>query len=418
MHMKKIIKATDILLPKKNFDYSKWAVVACDQYTSEPEYWDDLTNYVGDAVSTLNIIFPEVYLDRNADKRIEKINKTMKEYLENEIFYKLENSFVLVERTTFDGKLRLGLVLACDLEEYDFSPDSKAAIKATEGTVIDRLPPRVKIRENALLELPHIMLLMDNRKCDILEDLAKKCVEKDKLYDFELNKNGGRIKGYRISDTDEVISKIYGLADEKLQMETYGRLTDTLFTVGDGNHSLASAKICWDNLKKNLSEEEKENHPARFALVELINLHDENLVFEPINRVIFNITTTEAEQMTKDFAAGDAMLEMVLNDKIYTIKVPSSAPDAIAMVQDYIDKLIRQNNNIKVDYVHGNSNTLAVAKKGKGMAVLMPTLKKEELFGYIIEKGVLPRKSFSMGEANDKRYYLEAKLITPNKELK
>lgn len=415
--MKEVIKVVDILLPKKSVDYSKWSVVACDQYTSEPEYWEEIKQYIGDNYSTLNIIFPEVYLGDNDGARISKINSTMQSYIEKDIFDVVKDSFVFVDRTLADNRHRLGLVMAIDLEEYDYSPTSKASIKATEGTVIERIPPRLKIRQNATLELPHIMLLMDDRKREIIEGISLNRDKLEKLYDFDLCGNGGHIEGYRVADTKAVIDKIYGLLDKELQMKMYHTTTDTLFMVGDGNHSLATAKAHWDKVKSTLTDEERKTNLHRFALVELVNLHDDGLLFEPIHRVVFNVTEDIVKAMIDTFSEGDEVAEMRFNGTKYELKVPNNAPNAIEKIQNYIDNLIKTNNDIKVDYVHGRANTLSVADREKGLAILMPTIKKEELFGYIIEKGVLPRKSFSMGEANDKRYYLEAKLL-PNKEIK
>lgn len=411
-----IIKSMPILLPKKNIDLSKWAVVACDQYTSEKAYWENLSKYVGDSYSTLNIVFPEVYLGHGDENRIAKINDTMRSYIKDDIFDVFENCFVLVDRVTADGKRRLGLVIAVDLEEYDYSPSSNARIKATEGTVIERIPPRVKIRKNALLELPHVMLLMDDREQKIIESLYENKDKLEKLYDFDLNMNGGHIAGYKVDNVDEVINKIYGLLDKDYQRRIYGKETSILFSVGDGNHSLATAKTHWDNVKRTLSEKERENHPARYALCELVNLNGEGLDFEPIHRVVFGVTKSDVEKMQERFNEG-ASVEMVLDEETYYIKANENAPKAIDEIQSHLDELVKE-GKASVDYVHGRQNTLDVAKSENGLAIFMPTIKKEELFSYIIEKGVLPRKSFSMGEANDKRYYLEAKYIVPNKEIK
>lgn len=411
-----IIKSMPILLPKKDVDLSKWAVVACDQFTSEKTYWENLANYVGDSYSTLNIVFPEVYLGQEDERRIAKINDTMRSYIKDDIFDVFENCFVLVDRVTADGKRRLGLVIAVDLEQYDYTPSSNARIKATEGTVIERIPPRVKIRKNALLELPHVMLLMDDREQRIIENLYENKDKLEKLYDFDLNMNGGHITGYKIDNVDEVIDKIYGLLDEEYQRKIYQKATSILFSVGDGNHSLATAKTHWDNVKQTLSEKERENHPARYALCELVNLNGEGLDFEPIHRVVFGVTKSDVEKMQRRFTDG-VNVEMVLGDETYYIKASENAPKAIDEIQSYLDELVKE-GGVSVDYVHGHQNTLNVAKNENGLAIFMPTIKKEELFSYIIEKGVLPRKSFSMGEANDKRYYLEAKYIVPNKEIK
>ncbi len=412
-----VIKSMPILLPKKDIDLSKWSVVACDQFTSERAYWERLKEYVGDSYSTLNIVFPEVYLGSNDDERIQKINDTMRKYQSEGIFDVHENCFILVDRVISNGQHRLGLVIAIDLEEYDFSPTSKARIKATEGTVIERIPPRVKIRKNAIVELPHVMLLMDDREQKIIENLYDSRDKLEKLYDFELNMDGGRITGYKVTNVTEITNKLYGLLDKDYQRKIYGKETSILFSVGDGNHSLATAKTHWDNLKQTLSKEEKETHPARYGLVELVNLNGSGLDFEPIHRVVFGVTKKDVEEIVSKFSKGNGKIELNYEGKEYFIKVDENSPKAIDEVQTYLDSLVKS-GKAGVDYVHGRKNTLDVAKSENGLAIFMPTIKKEELFGYIIEKGVLPRKSFSMGEANDKRYYLEAKYIVPNKELK
>lgn len=412
-----VIKSMPILLPKKDIDLSKWSVVACDQFTSERAYWERLKEYVGDSYSTLNIVFPEVYLGSNDDERIQKINDTMRKYQSEGIFDVHENCFILVDRVISNGQHRLGLVIAIDLEEYDFSPTSKARIKATEGTVIERIPPRVKIRKNAIVELPHVMLLMDDREQKIIENLYASRDKLEKLYDFELNMDGGHITGYKVTNVNEITNKLYGLLDKDYQRKIYGKETSILFSVGDGNHSLATAKTHWDNLKQTLSKEEKETHPARYGLVELVNLNGSGLDFEPIHRVVFGVSKEDVEEIVSKFSKGNGKIELNYEGKEYFIKVDENSPKAIDEVQTYLDSLVKS-GKAGVDYVHGRKNTLDVAKSENGLAIFMPTIKKEELFGYIIEKGVLPRKSFSMGEANDKRYYLEAKYIVPNKELK
>ncbi len=305
-----IFKPADILIPK-DLDFSKWSVVACDQFTSEPEYWEKAAEVVGDCPSTLNIIFPEVYLEReDGDKRIEKINAKMESYLKSDIFKEYKNSFIYVERTQSDGKIRHGIVGMLDLEEYDFNKGSQSKIRATEGTIIERIPPRQKIRRNAPLELPHILMLIDDRNKSVIEPLIGQKADFEKLYDFDLMLGGGHLKGYKVSDKakNDVLSGLDALADEDAFAEKYGipkgEKGVLLFAAGDGNHSLATAKTCWEELKQSLSADEVENHPARYALVELENIHDGALEFEPIQRVLFDVDPQDLMNSLMNYYSG------------------------------------------------------------------------------------------------------------------
>lgn len=272
----------------------KWAVVACDQYTSEPEYWKEVENIVGDAPSTLKIILPEIYLEQdNVQERIANINKEMDHLLSTDFFKTLDNSLIYLERTGADGKVRKGLIGMVDLEDYSYEKGSQSLIRATEGTVLERIPPRVRVRENASLELPHVMLLIDDEKKEIIEGLTDKVTSEDVVYDFDLMQNGGHVKGYKVPENlmDGIFKGLEELADKdnfeaKYNVKDKGVL---LFSVGDGNHSLATAKACYENLKKTMSEEEAKNSLARYALVEVVNLHSDALEFEPIHRVVFGV---------------------------------------------------------------------------------------------------------------------------------
>ncbi len=284
----------EILLPKATTDMTKWSVVACDQYTSEPEYWNAVSEFVGDAPSTLHITFPEIYLeDGNGDARIESINSNMSKYIADGLFSDASSKYIYVERTQRNGKIRRGLMGVVDLEEYDYMPGSQSKIRATEGTVLERIPPRVKIRKNANLEIPHIMLLIDDSEKNIIEplDIAKKNLEL--AYDFTLMQNSGSIRGYFVNEEEEarIDAGLARLADEKLFNEKYGVSDKGVlqYAVGDGNHSLATAKECWRLVKETLSPDEYNTHPARYALCELVNLHDTSLEFEAIHRVVFDI---------------------------------------------------------------------------------------------------------------------------------
>ena len=411
--MKNIVKVPKILLPKGHIDKSKWSVIACDQFTSQPDYWEKLADYVEDSPSALNIIFPEVYLEeKGKQERIKTINSNMYNYLKCGIFEEFEG-FILVERTTPDGQKRLGLVIAVDLEEYDYTPENDALIKATEKTVVDRLPPRIEVRKGACLELPHIMMLMDDRKEKIIERLYKSKDFFPKAYDFDLNMNGGHIKGYKIANCAPVIDKLNSLLDKTVLIEKYGSDKPILFAVGDGNHSLATAKECWNKIKKTLKKIEISEHPARYALCELVNLHDKSLQFQPIHRVVLGVDEDFIDYMGKGLEKldGRAQVKVIYKDKIYYWKVSENPSDAIADIQHLMDIYAKTHKKMVIDYIHGDGHLQEVSKVNDGVGVFMPCLEKDGLFDYVVRRGVLPRKSFSMGHAEDKRYYLECRYI-------
>ena len=399
----RVFNKADILLPADNVDLEKWSVIACDQYTSQPDYWERVAENVGDVPSGLKIIYPEVYLS-DGDKRISAINAEMKKYLDEGVFKELKDSLIYIERTQSDKRVRSGIVGTVDLEAYDFSIDSQSPIRATEGTVLERIPPRVKIRENALLELPHIILLMNDE-----EDLViKKPENAEKLYDFELMENGGHIRGYRIpdKDADNILDKL-----DKMQKKAEGNL---LFAVGDGNHSLATAKTCWENIKKTLPIAEIKDHPARFCLVELENIHSSALDFEPIHRVVFGVSEKEILEGIKKFYPNTSTsqgeghhIHYICGDSEGDLYIKNSGAElAVGALQNYLDS-----ENFKVDYIHGDDTARELVKNADNVAFLLPKMDKNDLFKAVINDGALPRKTFSMGEANDKRYYLEAKKI-------
>lgn len=395
-------KKADILIPK-NIDFSKWSVVACDQYTSQPEYWEDVKKNVGDAPSALNIVFPEAFLSEG-DGRIEKINSTMGAYLEEDIFEECLDSMIYVERTMANGKVRKGIIGAVDLEDYDFNKGSKSKIRATEGTVLERIPPRVKIRENAPLELPHIILLIDDKDKTVIEQVEKG----EKIYDFDLMQKSGHLAGYLISDFEaERVLAALGELDENAP----GNL---LFAVGDGNHSLATAKTCWENLKPTLSAEEQKNHPARFCLVEIENIHDEALEFEPIHRVVFDV---EPEKVLAELAAyypetsetdnGGQCIKYTYGEKTGELFVKNTSSSlCVGTLQNFLDE-----KGYSVDYIHGADVTEKLSHAENTIGFLLPAMEKSDLFRGVIADGALPRKTFSMGEAEDKRFYFEAKKI-------
>ena len=401
----KTIHAPHILLPRKGVDLTAFAVIACDQFTSNQEYWKEVDKLCEGKPSTYHMMFPEAYLGKvDEEKYISQINKTIQEYLDDKVLVDQGECFILVDRKTTVVERRLGLVIAIDLEDYTYAKGVKSLIRASEATIVERIPPRLKIRQDAAVELPHILFLFDDKKRAIIEDLYAKREQFEKVYDFKLMKNGGHIRGYKITDTKPIIKQF-----EELLKENNNGL---LFIVGDGNHSLATAKAHWDKIKVNLSKEERENHPARYALVEALNIYDEGLIFEPIHRVIFN--------PDEDFIPG---LKRVLKGEnktyIYSssfgkeeISIPKVGPEAYKIVQTYIDSYLKNHPSTSVDYIHDELHTIEVAKNHPGsVALIMPALTKGDIFAYIAKDEVLPRKAFSMGHAVEKRYYLESKRI-------
>lgn len=406
-----IVEIPNILLPKKNIDYSKWSVIACDQHTSEEDYWNKVNLNTKGSLSTINLVLPEIYLKEGEAKvkeRVAKINSNMKEYIDNDIFNEV-NSFIFVKREMKKNLYHYGLMISVDLEEYDYSPKSNLPIRATEKTVPERLPVRIDIRLHAPLELPHILLLMDDRKDEIFNYLKKEINNMDKLYDFNLMENAGHIEGYKVNDSNKVKDMILNLLDPKTLKEKYGSDSPILFAVGDGNHSLAAAKECWNKIKAGLTEEEKKTHPARFALCELQNIYDESLEFEPIHRVVMNADKSFIDYLLELKGPNKVLMEYQGNK--YYINVSNSPADAIFEIQNKIDSYLKDHKNVEIDYIHDEDSLRKVAKETNGIAIYMPTITKESLFNHVANEGVLPRKSFSMGSANTKRFYLEAKKI-------
>ena len=404
----KTIRSCDILVPN-GCEHEKWSVVACDQFTSEREYWHKLERYVGDAKSTLKLIFPEAYLeDDDKEERIENINRTMREYLDGGVFKTLKDSFIVCKRTTASGVSRLGIVLAIDLEDYCFTHPSHAYVRSTEGVVLDRIPPRLKIRQDAPVELPHIMLLIDDRKHRVIEPIWEGRADLEKVYDFDLNMGGGHLEGYKI-DAQKVIDVFDKYVDSV--QDLYGEKTnDFIFAVGDGNHSLATAQAHWNRIKEGLTDAQKAVHPARFALCEVENLHDDGIVFEPIHRFVFGAKEDFIGYL-QTALSGEKAIEAF--DKIgnYTLNVDRVGAKAIKDIQDAIDAYLKEHSECSVDYIHGIEHLKDVAAHNVGVAIAMPKIEKDELFGYVLKNGTLCRKAFSMGEAEEKRYYFEAKKI-------
>lgn len=416
-----VFKPADILIPQ-NIDFTKWSVVACDQYTSEPDYWQDVKDIVADSPSTLNIIFPEVYLeDENADERIKNINATMQNYLESGLFREYKDTFIYVKRTQPNGRTRHGVVGMLDLEEYDFTKGSQSKVRATEGTIIERIPPRQRIRINAPLEAPHILILIDDRKGEVVEPLEGQIHQFQQVYDFDLMKNSGHITGYAVTEEakNNILSAIEKLGDKTDFEQKYG-VKDKgvlMFAAGDGNHSLATAKTCWEEIKKGLSQEEFENHPARYALVELMNIHDSALEFEPIQRVIFDTDPKKLlDALVKHYNAsytdnGGQRIDYTYQGNegsIYITETNSNLP--VGTLQTFLDEYLKVNGG-RIDYIHGNDVVRTLAEKENTIGFMVDAMEKNDLFTTVIKDGSLPRKTFSMGEAADKRFYLECKRI-------
>ena len=412
----------DILLPQ-TADMKKWPVVACDQFTSQPDYWQAAEAAVGEAPSALRLVLPEVYLNGpDVDKRIETINASMDRCLAEALFRTLSDSLIYLERTQSDGRVRHGLIGCVDLEQYDFTPGSGALIRATEGTVLERIPPRVRVREHAALELPHVMLLIDDPRGSVIEPLAGETGVMEALYDTDLMLGGGHVKGWRLTDSQmsRVANTLSALKSQEAMADKYGMAdaAPLLFAVGDGNHSLATAKACYENLKKVTPPEQWASLPARYALVEVVNLHDDALTFEPIHRVLFGV---DHQKFMDAFRAaypnayegkGDGhTIEFVWNGESHFITVPDPKVQlAVGTLQGVIDQYLKDNGG-EVDYIHGDDVTRELGSKPGNMGFLLPAMGKEQLFKTVMADGVLPRKTFSMGHAQDKRYYIEARKI-------
>lgn len=421
MKMKHTLNPADILLPE-GAEYSKWSVVACDQYTSEPEYWKRVSSFVGGAPSALYITLPEVYLEKpDVEQRIREINKKMEEYLHGSLFRECSGSLIYTERTQYDGAVRQGLIGMVDLEEYDYHKGSQSLIRATEGTVLERIPPRVRVRKNAALEIPHIMLLIDDEKEEVFGPLSIEKADLEKVYDFGLMEKGGSVAGYLLDDSSKarVIKALDKLADQAEFQNKYGVKGKGVlqFAVGDGNHSLATAKECYEQLKAELSEEKAKTHPARYALVELVNLHSPALEFEPIHRVVFDVDPEKMmDGLSKfyqvSFEPSDGQyfgFSYGKKEGTVWVKNPSSNL-AVGTLQNFIDAYVKENGG-RVDYIHGADVVVKLTAKPGCIGFILPAMDKSALFPTVILDGVLPRKTFSMGHAWDKRYYLESRKI-------
>lgn len=378
------IRLPDILLPNKAVELNKFAVIACDQFTAQQDYWQAVESIVGKAPSTLRITLPEAYLEENNDAKTAQINSNMRKYLSSQVLVNIGKTFVYLCRKTADG-VRHGLVAALDLEQYDYSANAKSMIRATEGTIIERLPTRIKIRRDAPLETPHIMVLIDDKSNLLMNYLENRAADFECLYDFELMQGGGHNTGYRVDGSDD-IREIAGIL-KKLKEQGQDNF---LFATGDGNHSLAAAKACWQETKQRLTAEEHESHPARYALVEIVNLYDPALKFEPIHRLLYNVDPQQVQQ------------EIGFDAK--------NPPDAQIM-QPRLDEWLKAHPQAKLEYIHGEKECRELGDAPDRLAIVFPPFDRDSLFEVVRKNGAFVRKSFSMGGARDKRYYLECRAI-------
>jgi len=402
----RIFGSCELLIPEKEY-LDDWAVIACDQFTSQPEYWKAVAAQVGDKPSAYRVVFPEAELGADDDARIASINQNMETYLRSEIFRKYKDSYVYVERTLLNGVVRRGIVGVIDLEEYDYSPDSKAAVRATEKTVPERIPPRVKIRKNAPLELSHVLLLCDDPECRLVSRFSAS----EKLYDFDLMQGGGHISGWLLNgdaaaEFERRLAEYYASTDRKY--EELG-ISPIYFAVGDGNHSLATAKTIWEDLKSARPELAGTDHPARYAMVELENLHDEAQQFEPIHRVVTGVGTGALLKALEGVSSPDGHPVVWhtagQSGTVYLDRKLGELP--VAVLQNFLDAYGKGS----IDYIHGDDVAIKLAQQPDTIAFLLPNIDKDSLFKGIAKDGVLPRKTFSMGHAQEKRYYLECRII-------
>lgn len=431
------LNTTKILFPTKEVDLSKWAVVACDQYTSQPEYWNEVSSIVGESPSTLHITLPEIFLECDEiSQKTQNVYKNMKDYISHGKLSELDEGLVLVERYSGHKQPRRGIVLEADLECYDFNVGSSSYIRPTEKTIIERIPPRLEIRKNATLELPHVMLIIDDPEQKIIEPLFSDKNSLECIYNIDLMQDSGKISGYFVEKgekTDEILRKLDTLFNEDVFCKKYNleksKHSVLPFAVGDGNHSLATAKSHWLEIKKNLSENEQKNHPARFCLVEIVNIHEESLIIEPIHRVLFDTSKDDLLNYANVFFEKN-------NCKVYVSeKIPENTKNThyfpfyilesvqyliieepkwaipIATLQMFLDEFLENFENSRIDYIHGIDIVKKLSKNQNTIGFILPDIEKGDIFKGVILDGVLPRKTFSMGEAHEKRFYIESRKI-------
>lgn len=407
-----IVTHKPVLLPK-NADMSKWAVIACDQYTTDRSYWEDVEKHVGEEPSTFRLVFPEIFLkDDDVEDRILSVNSHMQDYLTQGVFIE-KDCYVLTERTVADGRKRIGLVACVDLEEYDYKKPN-ARIRPTEETIEERLPIRIHIRQNAPLELPHILLLTDDANKSVIFPLYAQKNEFNVLYDFDLYPNGGHIRGYEVPPEKFNAEKFDALLSPIVQEKKYGHDAEILFAVGDGNHSMAAAKRHWENLKSTLSERERKSHPARFALVEILNIYDEALDFLPINRNVFcddpeDLVARLETTLARTDADEKSFITVITRQGKRRLVCSQNAAETIITIQNFLEE--EKKKGVNIEYVHEDKKVEEDGQKPGCVGILMPVFPKKELFPYVVAHGKLPKKAFSMGEEKNKKYYIEAKRI-------
>ncbi len=437
------LQVPTILLPKPGIDLNRWAVIACDQYTSEPEYWQAVDRLVAEQPSTLRLVFPEVYLEEDGvDARIAEINSSMAQYLTDGVLAAQEQGFVLVDRKTSHAPSRKGLMVALDLEAYDYRPGTKTMIRATEGTIVDRLPPRIRVRENAAVELPHIMVLIDDPEQTVIEPLFE--AELEQAYDFDLMQDSGHLRGWKVTQQsllEQVGSALERLAEKDRFQQRYDVSDDEvmLYAMGDGNHSFATAKAIWEQLKSEaLDPADVMDHPARYALVELVNVHDPGLEFEAIHRVLFDVDTDDLlSSAGKYYHQAGTPCQVEWHEDLAAASAASKADGAahavpfvadgrygllqignptltleVATLQNFLDDYLQSRAEARIDYIHGEEAVTRLGGQKNNIGFYLPSISKHDLFRTIVRDGALPRKTFSMGEADEKRFYLEARRIT------
>lgn len=413
-----IFSAANILIPQ-NVNMEHWSVVACDQYTSEQDYWNRIEQKIGQDPSALHLILPEVYLEnKDVKKRIENINQTMEQYSSKGLFQQFSDCYIYLERTLESGKIRHGLVGKVDLEAYDYTLNTVSPIRPTEGTVESRLPPRVQVRQNALLEMPHIMVLIDDPECSVIEPLATKKNDMNCLYSFDLMEKGGSVSGFQVPQEEcRLIEQCLETLWNNASKNTEHPL---LIAIGDGNHSLATAKACFEKIKSESHDDSWKTHPSRWALVELVNLHDTSLEFEPIHRVLFDVDVEQVKESlfscgirlkTEEDTAFVQQFSLVYKGQNQTFIVERPSHQlTTGSIQKWIDMYLKTCGGY-VDYIHGEEVVEKICKSGNTVGFLLPSMKKSDLFLSVQSEGALPRKTFSMGHAWEKRYYLECRKI-------
>lgn len=431
MNAPNVVRVPRVLLPPASVDLRRWAVIACDQFTSQPEYWDEVEQVVGDAPSTLRMVFPELHLGApDVAERVLACQRTMREYVSSGLLRPHE-ALVYVERGVSGGVQR-GLVVELDLEAYDFSSTATSPVRSTEGTVLDRLPPRMAVRRDAALELPHILVLYDDPTGSVLAPVEAVRDELEVAYDVELMLESGHLTGRLVRDPgvqQAVFAALDALVEPEAYRERYGLSSEhpMQFAMGDGNHSLATAKGTWNELK---AAGAASDHPARWALVELVNLHDPSLAFEPIHRVLFDGAAVVEDLLValdarlERVGSVDAVLEAVASDDavqrfgvvdaqgLAVVEVPDPTHQlAVGSLQTFLDVWLGENPEVEIDYVHGEDVTVSLGRRDGNVGFLLPGIGKDAFFRSIAVDGPLPRKTFSMGHARDKRFYMEARAI-------